>query len=317
MERRPLVSIVVITYNSSPYVKETLDSVLSQTYSCCELVISDDCSTDDTVELCQKWMDQHRDSRIEMKLIRADKNTGVAGNCNRGFAATKGEWLKFIAGDDMLTPTAVEDYMCYVSDHPDVRHLIAKSVHFEGELQESDLAHPSVVSPYLYRDEVTVRYQYKVIRRTFFGSGPTYFINRAALEEVGGFDERFQMQEDYPLFIKMIGRGHKMHLMDSVTVYYRITQGSVQHERGKDAIFAKNHVRMVQDYKFQYQRETLGPLWRTFLDYSLWIKNHIIAAGNSYNSLLCKLWWFLHKTTDPFLWYARYIKHQNNRYLKV
>ena len=52
----PLVSVVVITYNSAKFVIETLESVKSQTYKNIELIISDDCSTDDTVERCRLWL---------------------------------------------------------------------------------------------------------------------------------------------------------------------------------------------------------------------------------------------------------------------
>ncbi len=52
----PLVSIIVCTYNSSKYVLETLESAKEQTYQNVELIVSDDCSTDNTVELCRKWI---------------------------------------------------------------------------------------------------------------------------------------------------------------------------------------------------------------------------------------------------------------------
>ncbi|MDR0890977.1 MAG: glycosyltransferase [Endomicrobium sp.] len=55
MENNPLVSVCVITYNSSKYVLETLESIKTQTYQNIELIVSDDCSTDDTVEVCENY----------------------------------------------------------------------------------------------------------------------------------------------------------------------------------------------------------------------------------------------------------------------
>lgn len=316
MEERPLVSIIVVTYNSSLWVRDTLDSVLAQTYSNYELIITDDCSTDNTLVVCHQWINQQKTGDRRIELVEAAKNTGVAGNCNRGLAVANGKWLKFIAGDDLLAPTAIADYIDYVTMHPDVQHLIAKSVHFTGVLQDSDLRNPIEVSPYLFRENDTVKFQYKVICRTFFGSGPTYFINATTLKSLGGFDERFPMQEDYPLFIKMIGNGYKMMFMDKVTVYYRVVANSIQHDINKDAIFTKNQVRIVSEYKYKYKEETVGLLWKLFLYYSIWLQCAIIKLGNTYHSPKCRFLLFIRKTTDPYLWFARYIEKQKKRYLK-
>lgn len=314
MENQPLVSIVVITYNSSQFVEETLDSALAQTYPNIEIIITDDCSTDNTVEVCRKWINIHKDCGRGIKLIEAEKNTGVAGNCNRGLNAAKGIWLKFIAGDDILAPTAIEDYVSFVTVHKGVKHLVAKAIHFTGSLKESDFNHPDKISPYLYRDKVTAKKQYRVIKKCFFGSGPTYFIQSDTLRSVGGFDERFPMQEDYPLFIKMIGKGYKMELLDRVTVYKRIVKTSLQYDRNTNDIFPKNTVRMIVDYKYQYKYEVLGPLWKILFKYSLLIEQLIVKNGNSTKSMKCKLLRILHTITDPFVWYSRFINFQNWRF---
>ena len=59
--KEPLVSIIVITYNSSKYVLETLESAKAQTYENIELIISDDGSTDDTIKICKNWLEKNQD----------------------------------------------------------------------------------------------------------------------------------------------------------------------------------------------------------------------------------------------------------------
>ena len=83
----PLVSIIVITYNSSKYVLETLESAKAQTYQNIELIISDDGSQDETVELCEKWLAENKDRFIDSQIITVEKNTGIPANCNRGVKA--------------------------------------------------------------------------------------------------------------------------------------------------------------------------------------------------------------------------------------
>lgn len=314
MEKKPLVSILIITYNSADYVIETLDSALAQTYNNIEIIITDDCSTDNTVSLCRNWMEKHSNIDKTIKLVEAKANTGVSGNCNRGLQASNGEWIKTIAGDDMLAPTAIEDYIRYTSDHPETRHLIAKAVHFVGQLKKEDLLHPDIISQYLYRDEFSVKQQYSVISKTFFGSGPTYFINAEALKEVGGYDERFQMQEDYPLFIKMIRAGYKMMYLDRVTVYKRMVPTSIQYDKDKDSFFSKHQVRLVSEYKLLYRKEAVGPLWKIFHNYSIAIQQAVIKTGNSKKSYLSCFLYGIYYLTDPFVWYSRYNAYKNKRY---
>ena len=107
-EKMPLVSVAVITYNSSKYVLDTLESIKAQTYKNIELIISDDSSTDNTMQLCKDWCDQNKDRFVRIQVIEPEKNTGVAANCNRAEAACEGDWVKLIAGDDMLLPDCIE-----------------------------------------------------------------------------------------------------------------------------------------------------------------------------------------------------------------
>lgn len=316
MNNKPLVSIVVPTYNSSEFVCETLDSALSQTYSKIEIVITDDNSSDNTLDVCKQWIGNHRDSQIEVKLVQSDINTGIAGNANRGFRETKGEWVKFIAGDDILAKDAIESYVNYISDHPTVRHLRACAIHFSGDFNINRLGEPDKVSQYMYQDSVSVERQFKVISKTFFGSGPTYFIHADTLRKIGGFDERFYMQEDYPLFIKMIREGHKMMYLDAVTVYKRVWPYSIQYDKNINDLFPKNKVRMIVEWKYQYKMEALNGFWRQLLRYSLFVQQLIIKRGNTRKSLICQSLYFIYKLTDPFLWYDRWFKAMNMKYIK-
>ena len=315
MENKPLVSIIIITYNSSKWVIETLDSAITQTYPNTEIIITDDCSTDDTLSVCRSWINEHKESGKIIKVVESSKNTGTTGNHQRGFDAAHGEWIKCIAGDDILAPTAIESYVQYITEHPEVRHLRACAVHFSGDFKDADLNKRDKISQFMYHDGVTAKDQFKVITKTFFGSGPTYFYRADALREIGGYDERFPMQEDYPMFIKMIAHGFKMMYMDKVTVYKRVLSTSIQYDTVAGAIFPKNKVRMIRDWRYEYKMEQLSPVWRLFLRYSLWLQNAIIKNGNSYSSTKCRILNVIDKITDPFIWCDRWLARKNRQYL--
>lgn len=115
MRNNPLVSIVIITYNQSKYILETLESTRFQTYHNIELIISDDYSTDNTISICKDWLQKNKDRFINVKLVVPHKNTGTAINCNRGVNASTGKWIKLLAGDDKLPPESINDFVNFVT----------------------------------------------------------------------------------------------------------------------------------------------------------------------------------------------------------
>src|SRR5690349_581871 len=98
----PLISICIPAYNNEAYIAETISSVLSQTYSVFEIIIVDDCSTDNTVEVVRKFND-HR-----IRFYQNEKNLGMHGNWNRALSLAKGEYVKLLCGDDTIFPGCLQ-----------------------------------------------------------------------------------------------------------------------------------------------------------------------------------------------------------------
>ena len=82
-KEQPLVSVPVVTYNSANTILETLESIKAQTYPNIELIISDDCSTDNTIELCLEWLELYKERFTRTEVLTVEKNTGVSANVNR------------------------------------------------------------------------------------------------------------------------------------------------------------------------------------------------------------------------------------------
>ena len=106
----PMISVIVITYNSSATIIETLDSIKRQTYANVEVVVSDDGSKDDTVIKSERWI---ADNGINGLVVKAEYNAGVPANVNKGIKASSGNLVKLIAGDDILYDDAIEKYYQY------------------------------------------------------------------------------------------------------------------------------------------------------------------------------------------------------------
>ena len=218
---QPLVSVTVITYNSSKTVLETLDSIKAQTYQNIELIVSDDCSTDNTVEICSKWIEQNKERFVRTELLTVEKNTGVAGNLNRAEAACQGEWVKSIAGDDVFMPNCIQDCMDYVVEHPETVYLFGMQKAFgasEERCKEID-----AVFDYSF---FNLTQEQQLHRLVFDGNcvpATTVFYNRERAKRLNiKEDERIPLLEDWPKWINLLRAGVKLHFLDKVLVKYRI-----------------------------------------------------------------------------------------------
>lgn len=97
-----LVSIIMPSYNTAPYIKETVQSVLDQTYINWELIIVDDCSTDNTDEV----LSTIKDERI--RYFKNEKNSGAALSRNKALREAKGQWIAYLDSDDLWLPEKLE-----------------------------------------------------------------------------------------------------------------------------------------------------------------------------------------------------------------
>lgn len=103
-----LVSVIMPSYNTAPYIKETIQSVLNQTYTNWELIIVDDCSTDDTEDVLATI----NDSRI--RYFKNEKNSGAAASRNKALREAGGQWIAFLDSDDLWMPEKLEKQISFM-----------------------------------------------------------------------------------------------------------------------------------------------------------------------------------------------------------
>lgn len=133
-QRSPRVSIGLAVYNGENYLRESLDSLLAQTFEDFELIISDNASTDKTTEICQEYA--AKDARI--RYYRNERNLGAAWNQNRVFELATGEYYKLAAHDDRCAPDFLKRCVEILDRHPDVVLCYPKTmiINDRGEVQE-------------------------------------------------------------------------------------------------------------------------------------------------------------------------------------
>ena len=250
LNNQPLVSVPVVTYNSSKFVLETLDSIKAQTYQNIELIISDDFSKDNTVELCQKWVEQNKGRFVRTEIITSEINTGVSANLNRAEALCQGEWVKIVDGDDVLLPYCIERLIENTFINPNQHFVFGDLVCFNDD---------TILTDYLvdFLDEsfydLTAYDQYKrlVIKGNCLPC-PTFFYNRKIMVRLGiKNDESIPLCEDYPRWINITRNNQRIYRLKEVIVKYRIRGNSLSNE---DSIkFKKSSANVYLKYCFYEQ----------------------------------------------------------------
>lgn len=243
-----LVSLVVATYNSSATVIETLESFFRQTYHNLELIVTDDCSTDETVNVCRNWLEKHSDRFVRVLVVTTKQNTGVSGNFNRGILASQGQWIKTIAGDDILASTAIQDYMHYIKNSKDDVQMCVSDVEpfaSSGEIPENIT---NAYENFIKFAQEPYPQQWNRIKHRQTFVGPTFFYSRELYDKVGGFDEKYGNCEEWPFVYKVLKSGYRVFAIDKKLVKYRVSANTLS--RKKESCGLGNYNLFLSTYRF-------------------------------------------------------------------
>ena len=232
MNNEVLVSVIVISYHSAEYIEETLESVYHQSYPRIELFVADDCSKDDTAEIARAWMAKKAD-RFENCIVRVNEvNQGIPGNLNSAIRMASGVFIKIIAADDLLLPDCIEvnTRECLEKDYDHLCTWLVKFTDAENGRKEW------TEEPCLPFFEASAQVQSNMLLRKNYVYGSIFFFRRAYMEELGLYDERYRMLEDYPMWVKITSRGDKLNFLNHPTVAYRISQSSISNGSGQRVV---------------------------------------------------------------------------------
>ncbi len=182
LSSRPLVSVVLPTYNGARYLAESVQSVIAQTFQDWELIIVDDCSTDETPQIIEHFVQQ--DPRI--RSIRHETNRKLPAALNTGFADARGEFFTWTSDDNLFARSALSEMYDLLVDQPatDVVYCDLTIIDSEGN--------------------VTGTRPLCSIERIVYGNivGACFMYRRAVHHALGGYDEDFYLAEDYDFWLR-------------------------------------------------------------------------------------------------------------------
>lgn len=263
----PLQSVCIPAYNHERYIKACLDSILQQTYPNIELIIIDDGSKDRTYDLAAAFVAEHggRFARVEL-LCQA--NRGLTATCNRLLGLARGEWIHVIASDDILYPRKVQ-VQWEAAQAWGMNDLAL----IHGDMNEID-AEGNVLLTHQHKTP-----QLKPQPRAFeqllirnFIYAPTVSTRRAAMLELGGYDESLAF-EDLDCWLRL-SRKFTIARVSEVVSGYRVHGANLSQQ--KDRLLAAHleiHGKFLGNYGSEVPRDIQRACFRkNVLRVSRWAK---------------------------------------------
>ena len=205
----PKISILTPSFNHEKFVGLFIESVLKQTLEDFELIIVDDCSSDNNVNEILKF----KDPRI--KLIQHPYNQGINAGINTAFENANGEYLVFCASDDMLTPNALEVLCKALDENPSLKAIYPSLV----KIDENGMKDNKKFGD--YRNRARIEYIHEFFMRGNRLTSPGMAMRRDDFKEIlYPLDTAMCNQQDTQMHIKILLNG-EIKILDDVLVMYR------------------------------------------------------------------------------------------------
>lgn len=213
----PKISVIMPAYNAEKYIKEAIDSILSQTFGDFEFIIIDDGSTDNTCAIIESYSD----SRI--RFFRNEKNMGVAATLNRGLDLARGEYIARMDSDDISMPKRFEEQVRFMDEHEDFVAIGTAYCMF-GD----------VISEHIIECESNPQKAKSELLYCPCMAHPTVMIRKRTLDEHNlRYEEIYNGTEDYVLWWRIVSYGN-IAALPSVLLKYRIHGGQITEAQSKD-----------------------------------------------------------------------------------
>ena len=208
-----LISIVVNCYNRADMVRTALDSIWNQTYRPIELIIVDDESKDNTMEVVNQWCSEHPDTKDFTSFAKSFPNGKPSLSRNRGLELAHGDYIQFVDDDDWIYPNAVEAKVDYAKQHPDCG-LIVNQLDYYRNGKAFDSTHISLPDNPQNLVEYLLHHECLLVATLMFKTD--------VLRTIGGWKNDLHFAMDMEITLRHAMKGGTIGLVDQSLGAYRL-----------------------------------------------------------------------------------------------
>lgn len=233
------ISIITVSFNSARTIRDTIESVLNQTYSEIEYIVVDGASKDDTLSIVKSY-----GNRIS-RLI-SEKDNGIYDAMNKGIIAASGDVIGILNSDDFYS-------------HPDVIKNIAGLFNQETDAVYADLVYVSAGDKNkIVRTWKAGKYELGSFRKGWMPPHPTFFVRKSVYEKYGVFTDQLKSAADYEIMLRFIHRHQiKVNYLPEIIVHMRTG--------GASNLSLKNRIKANREDKKAWKLNGLKPAPLTFI----------------------------------------------------
>ena len=270
---RMFFSIVITTYNAENFLVEALNSLKNQTFQDFECIITDDFSTDKTLEICKQWLSENPDFQTRTKVLESPENTGVSANVNRGLKAASCAWIQVLSADDMFPKDSLEKAHKFILEHPDCSVFQGVAAVYNAYFSPQNFLEYRTENNYTTNFfSLSADQQHNKLLRRNPVVAPAVFYKKSLVEQVGFCDESERLIDDWPLWQKITKAGFRFYFLNEVLIHYRIHTESVSYK-----IFGASRMPLARNPKHiavflqNFERAGVGVICANYV--SVLIKN--------------------------------------------
>lgn len=269
------VSVVITSYNYDKYIKDAIESVLNQTYSDFELVIIDDCSTDNSVNI----INQFEDERI--KFIQNEQNLGLKNSMQKAISCCTGEWIAFLESDDLWLPDTLEKRLACAEKYPQIGIIFNDVLEFGDEdLLLAVKNNFDRVRKILSKKTFPKNIFYDINVHNLILTFSSVMIKRELFENVS-FETPIDALLDWWLYIHIAYNTEAYYMKDKLTKWRQHKQSYIMRKKK-----SKFKMANIEAYLDVYKTKNLGVKFLPFLVFS--IVQMLFSRAKFYNIVLIR-----------------------------
>lgn len=231
MNKNPLVSVIIPCYNHEKYIADCLKSIIYQTYKNIEIIICDDCSTDNSFRIIKSYENILNKRFVNVIIYKNEENKGVTKNLNSLISKCNGIYIKNIASDDILTENAIQTYVDYFLNNNDVDILFTNAYEINEE------ANFEMLNDSIFKKKYDDNFKYENIKHDLFTKNSilasSVCMPMETYRRYGLYDENL-LFEDREYWIRVNINGGKIAYLNIPTSYYRYVNNSLSHIKNDD-----------------------------------------------------------------------------------